>query len=91
MAERIDARLGERIVLDTASQAGPQAAGLKVVGLMKAFIPSIDEGAVLISLEEARALTGVSTATTIALASPWGREAALAKDAQGSFARRLTC
>ncbi len=83
LAERIDARIGERIVLDTASQAGPQAAGLKVVGLMKAFIPSIDEGAVLISLEEARALTGVQTATTIALASPWGREAALAKDAQG--------
>ena len=82
LAERIDARIGERIVLDTASKAGPQAAGLKVVGFMKAFIPNIDEGAVLISLEEARKLTGVSTATMIALAVPWGQEAVVASDLQ---------
>jgi lipoprotein-releasing system permease protein len=82
LAERIDARVGERIVIDAASQAGPQAAGVKVVGLLKLYIPNLDESAVLISLEEARTLTGVPTATTVALAVPWGREETVANEAQ---------
>lgn len=82
LAERIDARLGERVVLDAASKAGPQAAGVTVVGLMKAFIPNLDEAGVLVSLDQAQALTGIGTATTVALAVPWGREAATAKAAQ---------
>jgi ABC-type lipoprotein release transport system permease subunit len=82
LAERLDARLGERVVLDVSALAGPQAAGIRVVGLLKLYVPALDEGAVLVSLEQARALTGVKTATTVALAVPWGREAAVAGAAQ---------
>ncbi len=78
LAERLDVRLGERIVLDTAALAGPQAAGLRVVGLLKVYMPALDEGAVFVALDQARELTGVKTATSVALAAPWGREAAVA-------------
>lgn len=82
LAERIDARIGERVVLDAAAQAGPQAAGFIVVGLLKAYIPVLDESGIYISLEQARELTGVATATTIALNVPWKREASVARAAQ---------
>jgi lipoprotein-releasing system permease protein len=82
LAERLDVRLGERLVLDTAALAGPQAAGLRVVGLLKVYMPNLDETAVLITLEQARALTGVKTATSVALNVPWGKEAAVAGAAQ---------
>ena len=82
LAQRIDARIGERIVLDVAALAGPQAAGLTVVGLLRAYIPPLDEGAVLVSLQQARTLTGVETATEVALKVPWGREAAVASAAR---------
>jgi ABC-type lipoprotein release transport system permease subunit len=82
VAERIDARVGERIVIDTAAQAGPQTAGLIVVGFIRAYIPTLDEAGVYITLEQARELTGVTTATTLALAVPWGYEARVARTAQ---------
>lgn len=82
LAERLDVRVGERLVLDTAALAGPQAAGLRVVGLLRVYMPNLDESAVLISLEQARALTGVKTATSVALSVPWGREAATAQTIQ---------
>jgi len=89
LAERLDVRLGERVVLDTAALAGPQAAGLKVVGLLRVYMPPADEGAVLIGLEQARVLTGVRTATSVALAVPWGREAAVARATQQGLPQGL--
>jgi ABC-type lipoprotein release transport system permease subunit len=74
LAGRLDARLGERVVLDTAALAGPQALGLRVVGLVNSGIAAVDQGAVLVHLEDARTLTGVATATGIALSLPRGQE-----------------
>ncbi len=79
LASRIDARVGERVVLDAASAAGPQAAGLVVVGLVESSVPLVDQTTVLVHLDDARRLTGVRTATTIALDVPRGREDAVAR------------
>jgi ABC-type lipoprotein release transport system permease subunit len=79
-AERLDVRLGERLVLDTAALAGYQAVGLEVVGFIDAGIAGVDQNSVLIHLDDARGLTGVTTATTVALAVPRGQEAAAARD-----------
>jgi ABC-type lipoprotein release transport system permease subunit len=82
LAARIDVRVGERAVLDTASLAGPQAAGLVVVGLAATGVSSVDDGAVLLHLDDARRLTGVRTATAIALDVPRGQEDATARAIQ---------
>ena len=74
LAESIDIRLGERLALDASSQAGPQATGLIVVGLVDSGIELVDETTVLIHIEDARSLTGVETATGVALDIPFGRE-----------------
>ncbi|WP_051195782.1 ABC transporter permease [Meiothermus rufus] len=78
LAERLDVRLGERVVLDTSALAGPQALGLQVVGLVHSGIAAVDRGVVLVHLEDARSLTGLSTATGVALDLPRGQEAHLA-------------
>ena len=65
LAESIDIRLGERLALDASSQAGPQATGLIVVGLVDSGIELVDETTVLIHIEDARGLTGVETATGV--------------------------
>jgi ABC-type lipoprotein release transport system permease subunit len=78
LAERLDVRVGERLVLDVQSGAGAQAAGLAVVGLFDADIRSVDERVAWIHLDDARALTGAATATGVALDVPAGRERAVA-------------
>jgi ABC-type lipoprotein release transport system permease subunit len=82
LAGRLDVRVGERAVLDTASLAGPAAAGLVVVGLADTGVPVVDEGAALVHLDDARRLTGVATATGIALDVPRGQEDATARAIQ---------
>lgn len=77
LAERIDVRVGERLAVDTSSLAGPQALGLRVVGLIETGIVAVDQGTVLIHIDDARSLTGVETATAIALDIPRGQEAAI--------------
>ena len=78
-AERLDVRLGERFTLDTQALAGAQAGGFRLVGLLDAGIAGVDQNSILISLEDARALTGVTTATTVALGVARGREGAVAR------------
>ena len=56
------------------SRAGPQAKGLILVGTIKADIIPVDENMLLLHLEDARELTGVSTATGVALAIARGQE-----------------
>jgi ABC-type lipoprotein release transport system permease subunit len=80
LAERLDVRLGERLALDTSGIAGPRAAGLTVVGLIDSGMAFVDRGAVLIHLDQARELTGVSTATAVALDVPRGREEHIAAE-----------
>lgn len=82
LALRLDARLGERVVLDAAALAGPQAAGLVVVGLVDSGIAAVDEGLALVHLEDARTLTGLKTATGVALDVPRGQEAQVAQAVQ---------
>lgn len=76
LAERIDIRLGERLAVDVASVAGPQAAGLTLVGLVDSGVKLVDDSAVLIHIDQARELTGVTTATGLALDVPRGRDEA---------------
>lgn len=82
LATRIDVRIGERAVLDTASLAGPQAAGLVVVGLVSTGVLLVDDGTVLLHIDDARRLTGVGTATSIALDVPRGEEDTTARAIQ---------
>lgn len=78
LAERLDVRLGERLVVDAASLAGPQAAGLVLVGLVRTGVTAVDDALVWIHQDDARRLSGVATATEVALQVPWGREEAVA-------------
>lgn len=82
LAENLDVRLNERLVLNVSGKGGMQAAGLKVVGLVKSGIAPIDEGTLLVSLDQARALTGVPTATSVALDVARGKESAVARAVQ---------
>ena len=74
LARSIDVRLGERLAFDTSGAAGPQAAGLAVVGLVASGMAFVDRGAVLVHIDQARDLTGVRGATAVALDVPRGRE-----------------
>lgn len=74
LAERLDVRVGERLAVDVASLAGPRALGLVVVGLVDAGIAAVDDAVVLVHLDDARSLSGVDTATAVAVAAPPGRE-----------------
>lgn len=89
LAERLDVRLGERVAMDVSSRAGPQAAGLVAVGFVESGIDALDEGAVLVHLEDARTLTGVETATGVALEVPRGQEAAVAARVQNVLPETL--
>lgn len=82
LAKRLDARLGERVVLDASALAGPQAAGLTLVGLADSGIAGVDDGAVLLDLGQARQLSGLKTATGVALDVTRGQETAVAKAVQ---------
>ncbi|MCA9839695.1 MAG: ABC transporter permease [Trueperaceae bacterium] len=79
LAKELDVRIGERLAVDVQSLAGAQSAGLEVVGLIDSNIDPVDKGIALVDLEEARALTGVSTATGLALDVKQGQEKAVAK------------
>ena len=79
LAEDLDVRVGERLVLDVQSLAGAQGTGLRVVGLIDSNIDPVDKGVVLVHLDDARTLTGVKTATGVALDVQQGREDAVAE------------
>ena len=89
LAERLDVRLGERVVLDTAALAGPQARGLTLVGVVDAGVSTVDHAGVFVHLADARALTGLDTATTLALDVPRGREAEVARAVQALLPKGL--
>ncbi len=78
LAEDLDVRVGERLALDVQSVGGSQGAGLEVVGIIDSNINPVDEGVVLVHLGDARMLTGISTATGVALDVQQGGEDAVA-------------
>lgn len=79
LAENLDVRVGERLALDVQSLAGSQGTGLQVVGIIDSNINPVDEGVVLVHLEDARRLTGVDTATGVALDVRQGTEEEVAE------------
>jgi len=79
LAEELDVRVGERLALDVQSLAGAQAIGLTVVGFIDSNIIPVDKGMALVHIDDARNLTGVETATGIALDIQQGKEVAVAK------------
>ncbi len=79
LAERLDVRLGERLVVSTAAMAGPQSLGLQVVGLVHAGVSSVDRSGVYLHLSDARLLTGLSGVTHLAADAPLGREEGVAR------------
>ncbi|MEJ2359291.1 MAG: FtsX-like permease family protein [Deinococcales bacterium] len=74
LAQKLDVRVGERLVVDAQALTGPQALGLRVVGLVRSGIAFVDRSAVLVDIADARRLTGVSTATGLALDVPYRAE-----------------
>lgn len=79
LAEEIDVRVGERLAIDVQSQAGSQGLGLRVVGLIDTDIVSVDDTMVWIHIDDARRLSGVGTATSLAVDVPGGREGDVAE------------
>ena len=74
LAEDLDVRLGERVVIEASSGAGAQAKGLILVGTAKSDIAFVDGGTVLLHIDDARDLTGVTTATGVALSTARNQE-----------------
>lgn len=79
LAQKLDVRLDERLVLNTSGRGGMQAAALKVVGLVQSGLGGVDDGTLLVSIDQARQLTGVATATSLAIDTPRGQEQAVAR------------
>ncbi|WP_243090104.1 ABC transporter permease [Thermus neutrinimicus] len=76
LAQRLDVRLGERLVVET----GQGALGLEVVGLVQAGVGNVDFAGVYVHLEDARRLSGREIlATHLALKVPRGQEARVAQ------------
>ncbi len=79
LAERLDVRLGERLVVSTAALAGPRSLGLEVVGLVHARVSTVDDFGVYLHIDDARYLTGLTGATHLAVNAPLGHEQTLAR------------
>ena len=80
LAEELDVRVGERLALDVQSLGGSQGAGLQLVGIIDSNILPVDEGTALVHIDEARVLTGVDTATGLALDIRQGDEKRVAEN-----------
>lgn len=74
LAKDLDVRLGERIAIEASSSAGPQAKGLILVGTVKTDISAVDDNMIFVHIDDARDLTGVTTATGVALNIARGQE-----------------
>lgn len=78
LARRLDVRVGERLVVETSALRGPQAVGLRVVGIVRAGVSNVDHFGLYLHLEDARWLTG-GVATQVAVRVPRAREDAAAQ------------
>lgn len=71
MAERLDIRLGERVVLIAHGEKGTSSQAFIVVGLFSSALAELNRTA-LIPIDDARALTGWDGGTAIAVSIPPG-------------------
>jgi ABC-type lipoprotein release transport system permease subunit len=68
LAEALDVRLGERVVLQVQGLSRTRSRGLRLVGVAHTGLAQLDRAAAFVPLADARALTGVAGANEIALA-----------------------
>jgi len=90
LAERLDVRVGERVVLLAAAGDGTASRPFRTVGIFASTLPELDS-VVLISIDDARAMTGWEGATSLAVSVPPGvstdRAVARARDLLASHPR----
>ncbi len=67
LAEKLDIRLGERIVIQAQGLSRARSKGFRVVGLLSIGLTLLDDGMVFVHINDAQNLTGVTTSTEIAL------------------------
>jgi len=82
LAEELDIRLGERVVLVAQGKEGPVSRAFQAVGLFSSGLPGLDRSAVLISLHDAQAMLGLSGATEVAVRLPSGNPDVVAERLQ---------
>ena len=89
VAQRLDVRLGERLAIDTSALAGTQGLGLKVVGFIETGLAAVDNSMVFIHIDDARLLTGVDTATGLALDIDKSQEATIQANVQAVLPEKI--
>jgi len=73
LARDLDVRLGERVVLEAQGREGRHSRALRLVGVMDTGLPTLDERTAIVPLADARALSDLEGAMTVAIAlSPGG-------------------
>lgn len=75
LAERLDVRVGERVVLLAQGEKAPVSLAFTAAGFFASGIPNLDKSAVLVSIEDARRLAAWDGATEIAVALPRSQDA----------------
>ncbi len=76
LAEELDIRIGERIVLVVQGEGGAQSLPFYVAGLYSSGLARLDRRTVLIDLEDARRLAGVGGATAVTIGLARGHDPA---------------
>ncbi|HAF70109.1 MAG: Uncharacterized protein XD60_0041 [Acetothermia bacterium 64_32] len=79
LAKELDIRLGERVVLVAQGKGGPASRAFRAVGFFSSGLPGLDKSTVLIPIDEARAMTGLTGATEVAVRLSSGDPGAAAK------------
>jgi ABC-type lipoprotein release transport system permease subunit len=79
LAASLDVRVGERVVLLASGDGGTTSLAFRAVGLFSSALSDLDR-VVLVPLADARALTGWSGATALAVSLPAGASASQAAD-----------
>lgn len=74
LAQALDIRVGERVVIVAQGEGGVQSIPFSVVGLYATGMARLDRRTVLIDLDDARTLAGVGGATTVAIGLAHGRD-----------------
>lgn len=67
LAERLDVRLGERVVIQAQGLNRARSKGFRVVGLLSIGLTLLDDGMVFIHLDDALSLTEVAAPSEVAL------------------------
>lgn len=89
LAEELDVRLGERVVVLVQGARGPRSQAFRAVGFFASGLPGLDKSTVLIPLEDARAIAGVLGATEVVVRISSGDPAALAARLQEALGERF--